>query len=217
MERLQHIGRGEEPGGHPLAEPVAAIKPAFNRINSRFIQGGKAVKHFKFIIAAAALCVGAQIAAGEPSSWQVEPPGEGSDQAYVYTTDNGRFLAGPDGSGIWVVYSGIQAPRPDGSCTFDSCTINVTLAGKPGYAQDWVSFAFSDGSSVTARPNLKSGQYNTTHDFARVNWPEVRGIMDGLRKADWVDVSFADGTKKRFQLAGSSAAFKRGAASVGGA
>lgn len=174
------------------------------------------MKQVKSIVAAAMLCAGTQLAAGEPARWQVEPPGEGSAEAYVYTTDNGRFLAGPDGSGMWVIYSGIQSPRADGSCTFDSCVINVTIEGKPGYEQEWVEFAFSDGSSVTARPDLKSGQYNTTNDFARVNWPIVKTVIDGLRRADWVDIRFADGTKKRFLLAGSSAALKRGAASVSG-
>lgn len=196
------------------------IKPVFNRRSaySRSVRypEGHGLKQVKFIVAAAMLCAGTQLAAGEPARWQVEPPGEGSAEAYVYTTDTGRFLAGPDGSGIWVVYSGIQAPRADGSCTFDSCTINVTLEGEPGYAQKWVRFAFSDGSSVIAHPNVRAGQYNTINDFGRVYWPQVSGIMDGLRKANWVDVSFADGTKKRFQLAGSSAAFQRGAASVSG-
>ncbi|MEO9461565.1 MAG: hypothetical protein ABJ242_02420 [Marinomonas sp.] len=151
---------------------------------------------------------------GNAGTWQVEPPGEGSEETYVYATSHGRFLAGPQGSGIWVVY-GPRKPRSDGSCTFDSCIINVTLNGSPGYEQEWVKFAFSDGTSVTARPDMRSGQYNVINDYARVLWPEVAKIMTGLRSAHWVDVSFSDGNMRRFPLKGSSAALKRGAAAAG--
>jgi hypothetical protein len=151
---------------------------------------------------------------GNAGTWQVEPPGEGSENTYVYASSHGRFLAGPQGSGIWVIY-GPRKPRSDGSCTFDSCIINVTLNGKAGYEQEWVKFAFSDGTSVTARPNIRSGQYNVSNDFARVRWPEVATIMRGLRAANWVGVSFSDGNMRRFPLKGSSAAFARGAAAVG--
>jgi hypothetical protein len=164
------------------------------------------------IVALAALV--APLSAGEPGSWQVEPPGEGSAETYVYTSSHGRFVAGPNGSAIWVVYDP-QKPRNDGSCTFDSCIINVTLNGKEGYEQEWVRFAFSNGSKITVRPNIRSGQYNVSNDFARVRWPEVATFMRGLRGANWVDVTFADGNMRRFSLAGSSAAFARGAAAAG--
>ncbi len=151
---------------------------------------------------------------GNAGTWQIEPPGEGSEETYVYATSHGRFLAGPQGSGIWVVY-GPRAPEADGSCTFDSCIINVTLNGSKGYEQEWVKFAFSDGTSVTARPDVRSGQYNVINDYARVLWPDVASIMSGLRGAHWVDVSFSDGNMRRFSLKGSSAAFTNGAAAAG--
>jgi hypothetical protein len=150
------------------------------------------------------------LSAGEPGAWQVEPPGEGSMATYVYTTSHGRFVAG-EGSGIAIVY-GPRKPRADGVCSFDSCAINVTIDGQLGYEQEWVRFDFSDGTSITARPQISAGQYNVTNDFARANWPIVRPIVSALRKASWVDIQFASGASHRFDLTGSSAALSRGAA-----
>ena len=164
---------------------------------------------FSAISAAALLCNWPALA-GEPGSWQVEPPGEGSMETYVFTTSHGRFVVA-DGSGISIVY-GPRKPRANGVCSFDSCSINVTIDGVSGYEQEWVRFTFSDGASYLARPNLAAGQYNVTNDFSRANWPIVRPIVEGLRSANWVEVSFSNGLTHRFGLSGSAAALTRGAA-----
>lgn len=139
--------------------------------------------------------------------WKVEPPGEGSAETYVYTAPGGSFISNSPNS-LWIVY-GINAPQPDGTCTFDSCGIGVTVDGKDHRAQSWVGFEFSDGSVVRVdHPEFDF----VVSDAARANWPLMHSLISKLKQNNSVTVFYADGASQHFSLAGSSEAIERGAA-----
>lgn len=138
--------------------------------------------------------------------WKIDPPGEGSAATYVYTAPEGSFISNSPNS-LWIIY-GLNAPRPDGTCTFDSCGIGVSIDGRTHHGQAWVSFRFSDGSEE--KIDHPEFEY-VVSDRARVNWPVVRGLIAKMKQNSSVIVTYADGSSHRFSLSGSSEAIERGA------
>lgn len=145
-----------------------------------------------------ALTAGTAIA----QQWETYPPGEGDPQFYAFILHGGAVVSGT-ATQLSIVRDPYQSSLlPTGRCSFDNCTINVSISGQTPKEGDVVSILFSNDFELSW---THGGSPTLLHNYATYSMGATNYFYDNMRQSEWVDIHFG-GLSHRFSLVGSNTA-----------
>ncbi|MXO67156.1 hypothetical protein GRI91_15430 [Altererythrobacter endophyticus] len=156
----------------------------------------------KFLFTALLLAAASPAAA---DGWYFEASLEGGAEFWTYTNATGEVSPRRvRGNEIWITRSDmVNSLGEGGSCSFDNCSVSVTLGGQVPTKGADVKISFSNGQAYDF---AASGMSDVLFDnYTTAGMGMTNRFVQNIRAAQWVEVSF-DGKSHKFSLAGSSQA-----------
>lgn len=160
-----------------------------------------------FLIAAFALCANPALA-----NWDAERLPEDAPAFAVFTNDLGYLSADASATQQILIHKTEARTTlgPNGTCSYDNCTVSVIVDGLRPAAGERVNIYFSQGDLLEIEAASDDALFsNSNWDGKQTTNQFVRSV--GL--AEWVIISFG-GVSNRFSLSGSRDAFGAVAAAV---
>ncbi|AXX98058.1 hypothetical protein [Profundibacter amoris] len=151
-----------------------------------------------------ALITFAQPAAAD---WYFEASLEGGAEFWTYTNENGNVSPRRvKGNEIWITRTdAVNDLGPDGSCSFENCTVTVYISGRSPRDWEQVKVRFSNGKALDFQYSAGGGSDALLSNFTTAGMGATGVFVDNIRAAEWVEVSFGADSQK-FSLAGSAKA-----------
>ena len=156
------------------------------------------------------LLICALMAFAQPTAadWYFEASLEGGAEFWTYTNVDGNVSPRRvKGNEIWITRTdAVNDLGPDGSCSFDNCTITVYINGRLPRDQELVKVRYSNGKTLDFQYSAGGGSAVLLSNFTTAGMGATGIFVDNIRAAEWVEISFSVDSH-RFSLAGSTTAF----------
>lgn len=155
----------------------------------------------KTLFTAALLCLSTPLAAQD---WYFRASLEGGAEYWTYTNETGEVSPLRQwGTELWIIKSDVaEFLGENGACTFNNCSVAVTIDGQYPAPGELGQIVFSNGVEMAFSG---IGQHEIFNNSATVGMGTTNNFVKNIREAAWVDISFG-GMTHRFSLAGSSKA-----------
>ena len=110
------------------------------------------------------------------------------------------------GNEIWITRTdAVNDLEPDGTFSFDNCTITIYVNGRSPRDREQVKVLFSNGKVLNFQYSADSGSDVLLSNFTTAGMGATGIFVGNIRAAEWVEVSFG-ADSHRFSLAGSAKA-----------
>jgi len=141
------------------------------------------------------------------ADWYFEASLEGGAEFWTYTNEDGNVSPRRvKGNEIWITRTdAVNDLEPDGSCSFDNCTVTIYINGRLPQDREQVKVWFSNGKTLDFQYSAGGGSDVLLSNFTTAGMGATGIFVDNIRAAEWVEVSFG-ADSHRFSLSGSTKA-----------